>query len=71
MKFPGLGPATDGDAPLLRAAAITFIGAIVIVTLHVGRDVLEVLRSSRGGGHCARRGFSFLKQHQGERLGPV
>ena len=40
MKFPDLAPATDGDAPLLRAAAITFIGAIVITTLHVGRDVL-------------------------------
>src|SRR4030095_1364512 len=40
MKFPDLAPATDGDARLLRAAAITFIGAIVIATLHVGRDVL-------------------------------
>ena len=40
MKFPDLASATDGDARLLRAAAITFIGAIVITTLHVGRDVL-------------------------------
>lgn len=40
MKFPDLAPATEGDAPLLRAAAITFIGAIVITTLYFGRDVL-------------------------------
>jgi predicted PurR-regulated permease PerM len=40
MKFPDLAPATDGDAPLLRAAAITFIGAIVITALYFGRDVL-------------------------------
>ena len=40
MKFPELASATDGHARLLRAAAITFIGAIVITTLHVGRDVL-------------------------------
>ena len=40
MKFPDLASATDGDGRLLRAAAITFIGAVVITTLHVGRDVL-------------------------------
>ena len=40
MKFPDLASASDGDGRLLRAAAITFIGAIVITTLHVGRDVL-------------------------------
>ena len=40
MKFPDLASATDGDGRLLRAAAITFIGAIVITALYVGRDVL-------------------------------
>jgi predicted PurR-regulated permease PerM len=40
MKFPDLASASDGDGRLLRAAAITFIGAIAITTLHVGRDVL-------------------------------
>ena len=40
MKFPDLAPASGGDVRLLRAAAITFIGAMAIAGLYVGRDVL-------------------------------
>lgn len=40
MKFPDLAPSTDGDSRLLRSAAITFIGAVAIVALYAGRDVL-------------------------------
>ena len=40
MKFPDLASATGGDSRLLRSAAITFIGAVAIVALYAGRDVL-------------------------------
>jgi predicted PurR-regulated permease PerM len=40
MKFRDLAPATDGHSRLLRSAAITFIGAVAIVALYAGRDVL-------------------------------
>ena len=40
MKFPDLASATDGNPRLLRSAAITFIGAVAIVALYAGRDVL-------------------------------
>jgi predicted PurR-regulated permease PerM len=40
MKFPDLASATGGGAGLQRAAAITFIGAVAIAALYVGRDVL-------------------------------
>jgi predicted PurR-regulated permease PerM len=40
MKFPDFTPATEGDSRLLRSAAITFIGAMAIVALYAGRDVL-------------------------------
>ena len=40
MKFPDLASATDGNSRLLRSAAITFIGAVAIVALYAGRDVL-------------------------------
>ena len=40
MKFPDLEAPTGGGTGLLRAAAITFIGAVAIAGLYAGRDVL-------------------------------
>ena len=40
MKFADLASSNSGDSRLLRSAAITFIGAVAIVALYVGRDVL-------------------------------
>lgn len=40
MKFVDLAAATRTDASLVRAAAVAFIGAIAIVALYFGREVL-------------------------------
>ena len=40
MKFADLASSNSGDSRLLRSAAITFIGAVAIVALYAGRDVL-------------------------------
>jgi predicted PurR-regulated permease PerM len=40
MKFFDLSTATRSEASLVRAAAVTFIGATVIVALYFGREVL-------------------------------
>ncbi|CAN5893129.1 hypothetical protein BH11PSE3_BH11PSE3_28400 [soil metagenome] len=40
MKFPDLGAAAAGDIRILRTAAMTFIAAVGITALYLGRDVL-------------------------------